>query len=204
MTSSEVTVAVYHVRSDGDIAVARLAADGIVARLAVDDEGGLNPGFFAHYGVRVVVGAVDLEDAYQSLGIEQILVPFQVADAMFKHAGWAFPEEACGLVAFDDASQPVLALCLTNVDHAGDRFTIAPDEQFGAITLSEQLGYSIGAVFHSHTRSEAIPSEFDVEGGADPEWLHFIVGPVAGRRPLLRAYRIVDGDVTEVKVAIGQ
>jgi proteasome lid subunit RPN8/RPN11 len=202
--TSEVTVRVYDVRSDGEIAVARLAADGITARLAVDDEGGLNPGFFAHYGVRVVVGAADLDDAYQSLGIERILVPFQVADAMFKHAGWAFPEECCGLVAFDNAGEPVLTLCLSNADRAGGRFTIAPDEQFGAIRLSEQLGYSIGAVFHSHTRSEAIPSEFDVQGGADPEWLHFIVGPVAGRRPLLRAYRMVNGDVVEVKVTVGQ
>jgi proteasome lid subunit RPN8/RPN11 len=202
--TSEVTVAVYDVRSDGDIAIARLAADGIVARLSADDEGGLNPGFFAHYGVRLVVRPEDVDDAYQSLGIERVVVPFQVADAMFKHSGWTYPEEACGLVAFDDDGDPVLTLCLTNVDHARDRFTITPDEQFGALQLAERLGYRIGAVFHSHTESEAVPSEFDVGGGADPEWLHFIVGPVAGRRPLLRAYRIVEGGVAEVKVTIGQ
>lgn len=202
--SSEATIAVYDVRSDGDIALARLAADGIVGRLAVDDEGGLNPGFFAQYGVRLVVREEDLDDAYMSLGIERVLVPFQVADAMFKHAGSAYPEEACGFVAFDDAGDPVLTICLTNADHAGDRFTIAPEEQFGAIRLSERLGYNIGAVFHSHTRSEAVPSEHDMAGGADPSWIHFIVGPVEGRRPLLRAYRIVDGNVTEVKVTIGQ
>ncbi len=201
---SEATVAVYEVRSDGEIAVARLAADGIAARLAVDDEGGLNPGFFARYGVRVVVDAADLDHAYQSLGIERILIPYQVADAMFKHAGWAYPEEACGLVAFDDADDPALTFCLSNADQAGDRFTISPDEQFGAIRLSDRLGLRIGAVFHSHIRSEAIPSEFDVQGGADADWLHFIVGPVAGRQTLLRAYRIVEGDVSEVTVTIGQ
>lgn len=191
-------------RSEGEIAMARLAADGIVGRLSTDDEGGLNPGFFAHYGVRLIVRPEDLADAYQSLGIERVCVPGQVADAMFTHAGWAFPEEACGLVAVDASGEMVLALCLTNADHAADRFTISPAEQFGAIRLSEELGYTIGAVFHSHPRSEAYPSKMDVEGGADQDWLHFIIGPVAGPRPQLRAYRIDEGEASEVQVTIEQ
>lgn len=202
--SSEATVAVYDVRSDGEIARARLSADGIDSRLSVDNEGGLSPGFFALHGIRLIVHPEDLADAYQSLGIERVFVPAQVADSMFKHAGWAFPEEACGLVAFDAAGSPVLTFCLSNTDHAEDRFTISPGEQFGALRLSESLGHSIGAVFHSHPHSDAYPSETDIVGGADPDWLHFIVGPVAGQRPLLRAYRIHGGEVSEVQVTIGQ
>lgn len=202
--SSEVTVAVYGVRSDGEIAKARLAADGIDARLAVDDEGGLNPGFFSLYGVRLIVRPPDVQDAYESLGIEHVLVPGQVADAMFKHSGWAYPEEACGLVAFDADRDPVLTICLTNADHRTDRFTISPEEHFGAQKLAERCGYTIGAIFHSHPRSEAYPSRWDVNGGADPMWLHFVVGPVMGKRPLLRAFRIVQGEVTEVRVTVGQ
>ena len=201
---AEETVAVYEVRSDGEIAKARLAADGIEARVSVDDEGGLNPGFFSKYGVRLVVRAEDLDDAYESLGIERVRVPYQVADAMFKHAGWAYPQEACGLVAVDESGGPVLTLCLTNADHAADRFTITPEEQFGAIRLSERRGFRIGAVFHSHPRSDAYPSQSDIHGGADPDWIHFIVGPVVGPRPLLRAYRIVEGDVAEVHVTVEQ
>lgn len=200
----EVTVAVYDVRSDGEIAKARLAADGIDARLAVDDEGGLNPGFFSLYGVRLIVRPDDVADAYESLGITHVLVPEQVADAMFKHSGWAYPEEACGLVAFDTSGVPVLTICLTNADHGTDRFTISPEEHFGAQSLAERCGYTIGAMFHSHPESEAYPSRWDVSGGADPTWLHFIVGPVMGKRPLLRAYRIDRGDVTEVRVTVGQ
>jgi proteasome lid subunit RPN8/RPN11 len=201
---SEATVAVYDVRSDGEIAKARLAADGIFARLSVDDEGGLNPGFYSRYGVRLIVRPEDLDDAYESLGIEHVLVPPQVADAMFKHAGWSYPEEACGLVAVDGEGHLVFTFCLTNADHAQDRFTITPDEQFGAIRYAESRGLMIGAVFHSHPRSEAFPSEIDIRGGGDPAWLHFIVGPVAGTRPLLRAFRLVDGSATEVRVTIEQ
>lgn len=202
--TAEKTVAVYDVRSDGEIARARLAADGIDSRLSVDNEGGLSPGFFAVYGIRLIVHPDDLDDAYQSLGIERVLVPSQVADAMFTHAGWAYPEEACGLVAFDGEGGPALALCLSNADHAEDRFTISPDEQFGAIRLSESLGHSIGAIFHSHPHSDAYPSGLDIGGGADRDWLHFIVGPVVGQRALLRAYRINGSEVAEVQVTIEQ
>lgn len=199
---SEVTVAVYDVRSDAEIARARLSADGIKSWLSVDNEGGLNPGFFSRYGVRVVLRAEDLEDAYVSLGIEHVALPPEVADAMFKHSGWAYPEEACGLIAFDHQGAPRLALCLTNTEESSERFLIAPPEQFGATRLAEEHGWRIGGVFHSHPRSDAFPSPEDISGGADPGWMHFIVGPVAGPKPLLRAFRIVEGEVTEVKVTI--
>ncbi len=199
----ETTVAVYDIRSDGEIARVRLAADGIEARLAIDDEGGLNPGFFSTYGVRLVVRSEDLDDAYESLGIERVRLPPQVADAMFKHSGWAYPNESCGLVALD-GSGPVLVFCLSNADDATDRFTIAPDEHFGANRFAESLGYEIGAMFHSHPRTNAYPSDSDIRGGADPDWLHFIVGPVVGPRPLLRAFRIRDGAVAEVQVTVEQ
>ncbi len=199
-----VTVQVYPYRSDAEIAVVRLAADGIDAAIRADDEGGLNPGFFSRYGVRVVVRASDLVDAYESLGIERVTLPSQVADAMFKHSGWAYPNEACGLVAFAAGGVPRLAICLSNSVDAGDRFTISPAEMFGAITLAERSDLTIGAVFHSHPRSEAYPSQFDIDGGGDPEWLHFIVGPVAGPKPLLRAYRIQQDEVVEVQVSVGE
>ena len=199
-----VTVHVYSYRSDAEIAVARLAADGIDAAVRADDEGGLNPGFFSRYGVRLVVRPADLEDAYESLGIERVHVPAQVADAMFKHSGWAYPNEACGLVAFSEGGAPTLAICLSNADDAVDRFTISPSEIFGAVTLAERFDCTIGAVFHSHPRADAYPSQSDIDGGGDVDWLHFIVGPVAGPKPLLRAYRIEQGEVVEVQVSVGQ
>ncbi|MGI9584291.1 MAG: Mov34/MPN/PAD-1 family protein [Acidimicrobiia bacterium] len=196
------TLRVFSTRSEADIAVARLAADGIVSAVRVDDEGGLNPGFYRSYGVRVVVASTDLEDAFESLGIERLALPEEVADAMFKHSGWAYPNEACGLVAFDDFGDARGVLCLTNADQSPDRFTIAPTEHHGALRFAESMGWTIGGVFHSHPRSEAIPSPLDIAGGADPDWVHLIVGPVSGPKRLLRAYRIVDGVASEVSVSV--
>ena len=42
------TVAVYTTRSDAEIVRARLLSEGIEAMVIADDEGGLNPGFYAH------------------------------------------------------------------------------------------------------------------------------------------------------------
>jgi proteasome lid subunit RPN8/RPN11 len=196
------TVRVFVTRSEADIAVARLAADGIVAAVRVDDEGGLNPGFYNSYGVRVVVGGADVEDAFESLGIERLVLRDQIADAMFKQSGWAYPNEACGLVSFDEAGTARAVLCLTNADDSPDRFTIDPAEHHGAFRFAERMGWTIGGVFHSHPQGDAIPSPSDIAGGADPDWVHLIVGPVAGPKPLLRAYRIRAGAVSEVSVSV--
>jgi proteasome lid subunit RPN8/RPN11 len=197
------TVVVYPFRAEAEIAVARLTADGIRAAIRQDDEGGLNPGFFKRYGVRVEVAVDDLDDARDSLGIEHVEVPRQIFDAMFAHSGWSRPHEACGLVAFD-GDTPAFVFCLTNTDRSEHRFTIDPVEHFGSIRLAGALGLEIGGMFHSHLSAEAYPSDTDIAGGADPDWIHFIVGPVNGPRTVLRGFRIDDGVVSELSVGVGQ
>lgn len=198
---NEATVQTYEVRSDAEIARARLAADGIGSYVAADDEGGLNPGFYRDYGVRLVVDADDLDDAYASLGIERIAVPRPVAEAMARHAVWSYPNEACGVVLFDDGG-PVFACCLDNVQASPSRFELDPKEIHGAVRFAAAHGWSIGAVFHSHPRSVPYPSERDRQGGADPEWVHFIIGPVDGRGGELRAFRFEGEATVEVSVDV--
>ena len=128
-----VTVQVYPYRSDADIAVARLGADGIRAVVRVDNEGGLSPGFFTRFGVRVEVNVDDLEDAYESLGIERVTMAREIAEAMFAHAVWVYPNEACGLLAMDADGEVKMVLCLTNTDASEHRFTIDPVEHHGCV-----------------------------------------------------------------------
>ncbi len=199
--TSDVTVATFATRSEADIARARLAADDIASRVVADDEGGLNPGFYRRYGVRVVVADGDVDDALTSLGVERVVVRRPLLDAMFTHAVAGHPAEACGLVLFE-GDAPAFVCCLTNVDGSGHRFTIDPSEHFGALRFGERLGWTVGGVFHSHVRTEPVPSEADIRGGADPGWLHFIVGPVEGTRQTVRAFRIVDGEPSEVWVSV--
>lgn len=196
----EVTVRVFEVRAEAEIAVARLAADGIDAAIRQDDEGGLNPGFYKRYGVRVVLQSESLEDAYTSLGVERLGIRRPLLDAMFQHAAWGYPSESCGLVAFD-AAGPALVICLTNAIDAPDRFVIDPVEHFGAQSLADRLGMTIGGIFHSHPGSDAFPSRHDIEGGGDPDWIHFIAGPM-NNRPTVRAFRIEGSVPVEVSLDV--
>lgn len=58
-----VTLEVYLVRSDAEVTRAHLASAGIRSIVRPDDEGGLNPGFFNEYGVRIEVRRDDLDAA---------------------------------------------------------------------------------------------------------------------------------------------
>lgn len=196
--SNLATVAVYTTRSDAEIARARLESDGIHAIVIADDEGGLNPGFYSRYGVRVVVGEQDLVDAKTSLGIEVITIPDEATAAIVAHVQRGVPDEACGLLAGIDAS--VAKVYETaNADPAPDRFTIDPAEQFAAWNDATTNGWVILGTFHSHPTGPPIPSEADLSGGADSQWVNVIVGVEDGRLAV-RAYRYEDGVASPVEI----
>ena len=53
------------------------------------------------------------------------------------------------------------------------------------------------AVYHSHTHSEAYPSSTDVRLAAWPEAYYMIVSLLDKDNPNVRAFRIVDGSISE-------
>ena len=192
------TVAVYTIRSDAEIVRARLVSGGIEAIVIADDEGGLNPGFYSRYGVRVVVAASDLAAAHAALDLDVVIVPREAVVEMIDHARACEPNEACGLVAGLDG-EVTRVYALSNMDGAPDRFTLNPAEHFAAVQDAEANGWVIGGAFHSHPSSAPIPSASDLEGGGDPGWVNFIVGVEDGRIAV-RAYRYDDGGATAVEI----
>lgn len=64
------TIGTYLWRGDAEIAKARLAAEGILSFVAVDDEGGLNPGFFNDYRIRLLVERREAARARAALEVE--------------------------------------------------------------------------------------------------------------------------------------
>ena len=192
------TVAVYTIRSDAEIVRARLVSEGIEAIVIADDEGGLNPGFYAHYGVRVVVTADDLARAHATLDLDVVVIPREAIATMIEHARACAPNEACGLVA-ELGGIVTKVYALSNMDAAPDRFTLDPAEHFAAVQDAEANGWAIAGAFHSHPSSAPIPSAADLEGGGDPGWVNLIVGVEAGGIAV-RAYRYGDGSATAVEI----
>ncbi len=58
------------------------------------------------------------------------------------------------------------------------------------------------AIYHSHTHTEAYPSPTDVSLAAWPEAYYLIVSLADEANPVLRAFRIQDGQVSEEELEV--
>ncbi len=130
-------------------------------------------------------------------------VPARVLAVMIDHSRACLPEEACGLIAFDDSGSIREAHPLENVDHSATAFTVDPEGHYRVLEAVEAKGWRIGGAFHSHPNSPAIPSRTDVTGALEPRWLHVIVGHASGDAPEVRGWWISGADVAEEPLVTG-
>jgi len=124
-------------------------------------------------------------------------------EAIVAHAQRDAPNECCGMVAVRDGAA-VAVHPATNTAASPFRFEVDGLELHRTLTGIEDAGCELGAIYHSHTRSEPYPSQTDVNFAANwpgVEWI--IVGVAKGTDPLVRSYLIDDGVITEVAVERG-
>jgi proteasome lid subunit RPN8/RPN11 len=84
-----------------------------------------------------------------------------------------------------------------------------PNEQLRITGEIDSAGLDLGMIYHSHTRSDPVPSETDINlakfgDGDDPAWpgtLYLIVG-VKGSEPDLRLWSIVGNTVEQVELEV--
>jgi proteasome lid subunit RPN8/RPN11 len=70
-----------------------------------------------------------------------------------------------------------------------------------AMRAAEARGEEIVGVWHSHTHTDPYPSPTDVRQAVDPSWIYAIVS-LRDNAPMIRAYRIVGGEIAEVSVVL--
>ena len=124
-------------------------------------------------------------------------------DVIVDHARRDAPNECCGVVATRDGVV-VAVHPAENVAASPLRFEIDSLELLHVVTAIENRGEDLGAIYHSHTRSPAFPSQTDVNfaaGWPGLEWI--IVGLAADGNPEFRSYRIDAGVITEVGIDVG-
>src|ERR1700737_1789849 len=119
---------------------------------------------------------------------------------MIAHARAEAPNECCGMIATDDGSA-VRLYRATNAAASPLRYEIDGMEQYRIQTEIEDAGFELGIIYPSHTRSPPVPSQTDINLAFYPESLYVIVG-VAGDKPEVRAFRIVDDQVDEVELEV--
>lgn len=110
------------------------------------------------------------------------------------------PVESCGYLLGPDKETATENFPMTNIDHSEEHFSFDPKEQFAAIKYARQQGLKIVGNWHSHPASPSRPSEEDKRLAYDPNILYFILS-LAAEKPVLNAFRIVEGEVTE-KIAL--
>lgn len=125
----------------------------------------------------------------------------ELAEEMIAHAQNNLPNEACGILA--GTGGEILAFYpATNTEHSPTRYTIDPQELLRIFREVESKGWEVMGIFHSHPVTEAYPSPTDVRLAFYPEALYFILSLRDPSRPILRAFRIVDGEVKEEPLSI--
>jgi [CysO sulfur-carrier protein]-S-L-cysteine hydrolase len=116
--------------------------------------------------------------------------------------------ECCGLVAvgvgLDDGAKTATRVYRAENIHASAlKFEIDPMEQYKLTNAIESQGWEIGAIYHSHVRSEPKPSQTDIGFAAKLSGLEWIiVGLADGEAPEVRSYLIEDGQVREVALEV--
>jgi [CysO sulfur-carrier protein]-S-L-cysteine hydrolase len=105
------------------------------------------------------------------------------------------PNECCGIVGARDG-QAVTLYPVRNAAASPLRYEMDPRDQLRVFEALDEAELDVGAIYHSHTRSAPEPSQTDINLAFYPEALYVIVG-VAGDEPDVRAFRIVEGQVSE-------
>jgi len=122
-------------------------------------------------------------------------------DAMIAHAREEAPNECCGMVGASDGDG-VAVYRAVNAEASPLRFRIDPEEQFALHTRIEAAGQELGAIYHSHTRTEPRPSQTDINfAKLWPGVLWIIVGLV-GDEADVRTWRIDDGRVSDAELVV--
>ena len=88
-----------------------------------------------------------------------------------------------------------------NADASAVTYTVEPKDMLVAMRAAEAAGNEIIGVWHSHTHTVPYPSPTDVRQAVDPVWFYPIVSFREGE-PTIRAYRIIDGEISEVQVEV--
>ena len=123
--------------------------------------------------------------------IEKVFV-----DEMLAHAREDAPNECCGIIAGKDG-RPAKLFRAANAEASPYRYNVDPKDLFRIHRECDENGWQFLILYHSHTASQAYPSPTDIRLAYWPECYYAIVSLQDPERPLVRAFRILDGDVNE-------
>jgi len=123
------------------------------------------------------------------------------ADELIAHAREEDPNECCGMIGGRDGAA-VTIYRASNAEGSPLRYNLDPSDQFRIMSEMEDKGEDLAAIYHSHTKSPAYPSQTDINLATYPDAIYVIVSLLEGEEPI-RGFEIRDAEVNEVALEIG-
>ncbi|HEY8447107.1 MAG TPA: M67 family metallopeptidase [Thermomicrobiales bacterium] len=127
-------------------------------------------------------------------------LPRSMREEIIAHARAESPRECCGVIAGQEG-QLIQLFRLTNVAPGNTRYEVAPEELYRLERDFMEKGWEVAVIYHSHPATRAYPSETDVNLAFWPDAVYLICSLADPEAPDLRAFRIVDGQISEVTIA---
>ncbi len=139
-----------------------------------------------------------------------LTLPRPIADRLLAHARTELPNEACGLVAGafdgDGGGRATSFHAARNAEASPLRYNVHPEDLVRIVFEIDGAGEDLVAIFHSHTRTPAVPSATDLRTAQYDRPFYLLASlavPDAPSDSALRAWRIVGGHTFEVPLRVG-
>lgn len=116
------------------------------------------------------------------------------------HARAEAPNEACGLLAGREGYVTHVLPAINVAENPLVGYLMDPHDQIRHFQAIEEQGLDLLGIYHSHPVSPAYPSPTDLSMAYYPEAAYVIISLMRSDNPVLRAFRMVDGQVSEVTV----
>jgi proteasome lid subunit RPN8/RPN11 len=123
------------------------------------------------------------------------------ADEIIAHARDHAPRECCGIIT-GAGGEATHVRRLTNTEPGNTRYLFDDEEFFRVYWEAQAAGEDLTVVYHSHPATPAWPSPTDQAHATWPDAIYLICSLADPDSPVLRAFRLVDGTITEVDVTI--
>ncbi len=115
------------------------------------------------------------------------------------HARGDLPNECCGMVGGADGEARTVYRA-ENAEASPLRYSIDAKEQFRLMKEIEAAGEELVAIYHSHTKSPAYPSQTDVNLAGWPDAVYLIASLADPEAPDVKGFWIRDGKIADAEI----
>jgi len=133
--------------------------------------------------------------------VSTLRIAQSLIDEIVAHAREDAPNECCGMIGGVDGEARTVYRA-ENAEASPLRYSIDAGEQFRLMREIEGAGEELAAIYHSHTKSAAYPSQTDINLAGWPEAVYLIASLADADAPEVRGFWIRDGGIADAELRV--